>query len=134
MGCEETTPLPDAVSRTITVKTGKFVTSQNRDNTAVTTVTYEKITEITEKIVADGTVVAEIDLGTEGKEWSALPLTRYFKDSSDNDHVVSIETRYKKDTFMLLLRGTYASVVAGGFEFGDYRLRVIVISGDAAGG
>ena len=90
--------------------------------------------EITEEIVAAGTVTAEIDLGSQGKEWSALPLTLYFTDGGGEPHVVAIQPGYKKGKFMLVLRATTESMLDGLLAVNGYRLRAIVISGDAAGG
>lgn len=133
-GCEPTTPVPDVVSRTFTLETSEFDTKldPSGENT-VSTMSYD-VREITEKIIAAGTVMAEIDLGSEGTEWSALPLTWHFMDRSRNPHVVEFQPRYKKGKFTLLLRGTTESIIDGVAKADGLRLRVIVISGNSADG
>ena len=76
-GCEGTTPVPVAhvVSRTFTLKVDDFDTRLNPGGqSAVASATYD-MPEITEQVIAGGTVTAEIDLGTLGTAWSALPPT-----------------------------------------------------------
>lgn len=131
MGCEETTPVRDVVSRTFTVKTADFELKVDEDRLKATARATYDMPEITADVVAAGTVTAEIDLGSAGAEWSALPLTAQVTHGSDA-HVVTIQPRYREGEFILLLRadlqGTVDSIVA----VDDYRLRVIVIYGDAA--
>ena len=52
-------------------------------------------TEITAGVVAAGTVTAEIDLGSEGVEWSALPLTAQVTQGSEIQ-VLAIQPRYRE--------------------------------------
>ncbi len=131
MGCEETTPVRDVVSRTFTVKTGDFVPTPDADGVnAVARATYD-LPEITAEVVAAGTVTAEIDLGSEGAEWSALPLTVQLSHGSDT-HVVTIQPRYREGKFVVLLRSDLQGTVAGIVAVDGYRVRAVVIYGDAA--
>ena len=133
VGCPETTPIQDGVSRTFTLKSVDFVLRPNPDGqSAVASATYD-MPEITANIVAAGTVAAEIDLGSQGTEWSALPLTLHFMDRSGAPHVVMIQPGYREGEFMLLLRADLQGTVAGMLVLNGYRLRAIIISGDAAG-
>ena len=135
-GCEGTTPVPVAhvVSRTFTLNVRDFDTRLNPGGqNAVASATYD-MPEITEEIVAAGTVTAEIDLGTEGTAWSALPLTYHFSDDSGDAHVVAIRPSYRKGTFMLLLRATSASMLDSVVAVSGFRLRAIAIYEDAADG
>ena len=131
MGCPETTPVQDVVSRTFTVKTGDFVLTPDADGVnAVARATYV-LPEITAEVVAAGTVTAEIDLGSRGVEWSALPLTVPVTHRSVA-HVVAIQPRYREGKFVLLLRSDLQGTLAGIVAVNDYRVRAIVIYGDAA--
>ena len=134
VGCPETTPVQDVVSRTFTLQTADFVLKPNPDaRSAVASAAYD-VPEITAEIVAAGTVTAEIDLGSQGKEWSALPLTLHFADRNGDPHVVAIQPSYREGAFILLMRADLQGTVAGMVAVNGYRLRAIVISGDAAGG
>ena len=131
MGCDETTPAHDVVSRTFTVKTRDFVVTPDAAGVnAVARATYD-LPEITAEVVAAGTVTAEIDLGSEGVEWSALPLTVQLSHGRDT-HTVTIQPSYREGKFVLLLRGDLHGTVAGIVAVDGYRVRAIVIYGDAA--
>ena len=100
-GCSETTPVEDVVSRTFTLEDGGFVTTfDSVSNSGVGTARFA-MREITAEIVAAGSVTAEIDLGSKGKEWSALPLRWRLTDSDGSLHVVDIQPSYKQGEFML---------------------------------
>ena len=135
MGCPETTPIQDdVVSRTFILKSADFVLRTDPDGkNAVASATYD-VPEITADIIAAGTVAAEIDVGSLGKEWSALPLTLHFTDRSGDPYVVTIQPSYREGEFMLLLRGDLQGTLAGILALNGYRLRAIVISGGAVGG
>lgn len=131
MGCDDTTPVRDVVSRTFTMKTSDFVLTPDADGVnAVARATYA-VPEITADVVADGTVTAEVDLGSEGVEWSALPLTAPLSHGSDT-HVVAIQPRYREGRFVVLLRADLQGTLAGIVAVNDYRVRAVVIYGDAA--
>ena len=131
MGCPETTPVQDVVSRTFTVKTGDFVLTPDAGGVnAVARATYA-VPEITAEVVAAGTVTAEIDLGSKGVEWSALPLTVRVTQGS-NTHAVAVQPRYRQGTFVLLLSSDLQGTLAGIVAVNDYRVRAIVIQGDRA--
>ena len=132
MGCEQTTPVPDVVSRTFTVKTRDFVLTPDADGVnAVALATYV-LPEITAAVVAAGTVTAEIDLGSGGVEWSALPLTVQATQGS-NAHAVAVQPRYREGKFVVLLRSDLQGTLAGIVAVDGYRVRAIVIPGNAAG-
>ncbi len=143
-GCPETTPAPVAqpvaqpvahvVSRTFTLKAEDFDTRLNPDRQNAVAVATYAMPEITEAVVAAGTVIAEIDLGTEGTAWSALPLTYHFSDDSDERHVVAIQPGYRKGTFMLTLRAASTSMLDSVLAVSGFQLRAIAIYKDAAGG
>ena len=131
MGCEETTPVRDVVSRTFTLKTGDFVPTEDVDGVNwVARATYH-LPEITAEVVTAGTVTAEIDLDSEGLEWSALPLTVQLSHGSDT-HTVAIQPRYREGKFVVLLRSDLQGTVAGIVAVDGYRVRAVVIYGDAA--
>ena len=130
-GCEQTTPVPDVVSRTFTLETGDFVPTEDTDGVNwVARATYD-LPEITAEVVAAGTVTAEIDLGSKGVEWSALPLTAQLSHGGDT-HVVTIQPLYREGTFVVLLRSDLQGTVAGIVAVDGYRVRAVVIYGDAA--
>ena len=136
VGCEQTTPVPvtQVVSRTFTLKAGDFDTRLNPGGqTAVALATYDML-EITEQIVASGTVTAEIDLGTQGTAWSPLPLTHHFTDIGGNPHVVTIQPGYRKGTVTLLLRAASASMIDSVLAVSGFQLRATAIYNDAADG
>ena len=134
VGCEETAPVPHVVSRTFTLKVDDFDTKLSPGGQdAVASATYD-MPEISEKIVAAGTVTAEIDLGTQGKSWSALPLTHYFRDAGGTPHVVAIQPGYRKETFMLTLRATSASMLDSVLAVSGFRLRAVAIREDVKDG
>ncbi len=131
MGCEETTPVRDVVSRTFIVKTSNFVLTPDAEGVnAVARATYV-LPEITAEVVAAGTVTAEIDLGSEGVEWSALPLTMQVTQDKKT-HAVAAQPRYRKGEFVLLLRSDLQGTLAGIVAVDGYRVRAIVINADAA--
>ena len=136
VSCEGTTPAPVAhvVSRTFTLKAEDFDTRLNpgRQN-AVAVATYA-MPEITEAVVAAGTVIAEIDLGTEGTAWSAMPLTYHFSDNSGDRHVVAIQPSYRKGTFVLTLRATRDSMLDSVLAVSRFRLRAVAIYEETTGG
>ena len=136
MGCDETTSVRDVVSRTFTVKTTDFKNIDlNTDATganAVARATYV-MPEITAEVVAAGTVTAEIDLGSGGEEWAALPLTVQVTHGSDT-HAVAIEPRYREGEFILLLRVDLQRTFAVIGAVDGYRVRAVVIYGDATDG
>ena len=86
------------------MKTKHFeaVTFDSKRENAVASRTYD-MPEITKEIVEAGTVTAQIDLGTEGVEWSPLPLTWRFEEDGVR-HVVTVEFDYRKGKFELHLR------------------------------
>ena len=136
VGCEGTTPVPVAhvVSRTFTLKVDDFDPSLNPDGRKwVASATYD-MPEITEQVLATGTVTAEIDLGTLGTAWSALPLTYHFSDDGDDAHEVEILPSYGKGTFTLLLRAEFESILDSVLAVSGFRLRAIAIYEDAADG
>ena len=127
-------PVPHVVSRTFTLKVGDFDTTLNPGGqSAVASGTYA-MPEITEEIVAAGTVAVEIDLGTEGTAWSALPLMYHFSDDGGARHVVSIHPGYRKGTVTLTLRATSASMLDSVLAVSGFRLRAVAIYEDAADG
>ena len=136
VGCEGTTPVSVAhvVSRTFTLKAEDFDTRLNPDRQNAVAVATYAMPEITEPVVAAGTVIAEIDLGTEGTQWSALPLTYHFSDDSDERHVVAIQPGYRKGTFMLTLRAASTSMIDSVLAVSGFRLRATAIYEDAADG
>ena len=81
--------------------------------------------------MAAGTVTAEIDLGSRGTESSALPVTVQVPHGSDT-HVVTIQPRYRNGEFVLLLGADLQGTLAGIVAVNGYRVRAIVIYGDAA--
>ena len=108
------------------------VTFDSERENAVASRTYD-MPEITEEIVDAGTVTAQIDLGTEGAEWSPLPLTWRFEESGVR-HVVTVEFGYRKGEFVLHLRATYESMIPIAVKFDDFLLRVVAIRAAAAEG
>lgn len=135
MGCEQTTPVRDVVSRTFTVTRADFKkidvnTDANGVVNAVAHATYA-LPEITAEVVAAGTVTAEIDLGSGGVEWSALPLTMQVTED-DETHVVAIQPRYRKGEFVLLLKSALQGTLDATVAVDGYRVRAVVIHGDAA--
>ncbi len=136
VGCPETTPVQDVVSRTFTVKRADFKnidvnTDANGVVNAVARATYA-LPEITAEVVAAGTVTAEIDLGSGGVEWSALPLTVQVT-QDDKTHVVTIQPRYREREFVLLLKSELQGTLDGIGAVDGFRVRAIVIPGNAAG-
>ena len=134
MGCEQTTPVPDVVSRTFIVKRADFKnidvnTDANGVVNAVARATYA-VPEITAEVVAAGTVTAEIDLGSLGVEWSALPLTVQVT-QDDETHVIAIQPRYREGQFVLLLKSELQGTLDGMEAVDGYRVRAVVIYGDA---
>lgn len=119
------------VSRTFTVKTRDFVVTSDATGNAVASATYA-VPEITEEVVAAGTVTAEIDLGSGGVEWSALPLTVQVTQGIDT-HTVAVQPRYREGRFVLLLKSDLPGTYAGILDVDGYRVRAIVIPGNAAG-
>ena len=133
VGCPETTPVQVA-SRTFTLKSAKFGLKVDPDRRhAVASASYD-MKEITAKIVAAGTVTADIDSGSAGKEWSPLPLTLRFTDPNGASHAVAIQLGYQEGKFTVLMRGDHQSALASVLEVEDYKLRVVVIHGQAADG
>ena len=131
-GCSETTPVQDVVSRTFTLEDGDFGTKFDSDsNSGVGTARFA-MREITAEIVAAGSVTAEVDLGSEGKEWSALPLTWRFRDRDGSLHVVDIQPSYKEGHFMVSLRGDINGTHAGVLALDGFLLRVVAIRAAAA--
>ena len=134
VGCPEATSVQGVVSRTFTLKARDFVLTPDSDKqNAVARAVYD-MREITAEIVDAGTVTAELDLGSKGAEWSALPLTLHFTDGSGGPRAVAIQSGYRTGKFIVLLRADLTGAVAGQVEVNDYQLRVIVIPGRAAGG
>ena len=132
-GCSETTPV-QVVSRTFTLEDGGFATKfDSGSNSGVGTARFT-MREITAEIVAAGSVTAEIDLGSKGKEWSALPLRWRLTDSDGSLHVVDIQPSYKQGEFMLSLRGDIDGTHAGVLALDGFLLRVVAIRADKAEG
>ena len=136
VGCDETTPGPVAhgVSRTFIPKVIDFDTRLVPDGQSAVAVATYAMPEITEEVVAAGTVTAEIDLGTEGTEWSPLPLTYHFSDNSGDRHVVAIQPGYRKGTFVLTLRATRDSMLDSVLAVSRFRLRAVAIYEETTGG
>ena len=136
VGCDGTTPAPVAhvVSRTFIPKVNDFDTRLIPDGQSAVAVATYAMPEITEEVVAAGTVTAEIDLGTEGMAWSALPLTYHFSDNSGDRHVVAIQPGYRKGTFVLTLRATRASMLDSVVAVSAFRVRAVAIYEDAGDG
>jgi len=133
-GCQETTPVRDVVSRTFTLKAADFAVKLDPDGrNAVASATYD-MAQITPEIVAAGTVTADLDLRSNGAEWSALPLTLRFTDPVGDPHTVAIQSRYRKGQLTVLLRAVHQSALAGVLEVDGYKLRVVAIRGQAAEG
>ena len=133
-GCQETTPVQDVVSRTFTLKAADFALKLDPDGRNwVASATYD-MAEITAEIVAAGTVTAELDSGSAGTEWSALPLTLHFTDPARTPHAVAVQLRYRSGEFTVLLRADHEGALAGVLEVDGYRLRVIAIHGHVADG
>ena len=123
MGCPETTPVGDVVSRTFTVKRADFKnidvnTDANGVVSAVARARYD-MREITAEVVAAGTVTAEIDL--------TMQVTR-----DNKPHAVTIQPRYRKGEFVLLLSSDLQGTLDGTEAVDGYRVRAVVIYGDAA--
>ena len=131
-GCSETTPVQDVVSRTFTLEDGAFVTKFDLGSNSGAGTARFTMREITAEIVAAGSVTAEVDLGSKGKEWSALPLAWRFTDRDGNLHVVDIQPSYNEGEFMLSLRGDIDGTHAGVLALDGFLLRVVAIHAAAA--
>lgn len=134
VGCSATTPVPDVVSRTITLESADFALRTPADGqNAVATATYD-VPEITAEIVDAGTVTAETDLGSLGATWSALPLTLRFTERTGAARAVEIQTSYREGEFMVVVQADrLQNTVAGMLAVNGYRVRATVISADEAG-
>ena len=136
VGCEQTTPVPVAhvVSRTFTLKVDDFDTRLTPDGQSAVAVAAYDMLEITDRIVAAGTVTAEVDLGTQGTAWSALPLTYHFTDNGGDAHVAAIQPGYRKGAFILTLRAAPTSMLDSVVAVSGFRLRAVAIHEDAPDG
>ena len=113
---------------------GRFVTKFDSESNSGVGTSRFTMREITAEIVAAGSVTAEVDLGSKGKEWSALPLTWRFTDRDGSLHVVDIQPSYKEGEFVLSLRGDIDGTHAGVLALDGFLLRVVVIRAAAEEG
>lgn len=113
---------------------GGFATKfDSESNSGIGTARFT-MREITAEIVAAGSVTAQVDLGSKGKEWSALPLKWRFTDPDGSPHIVDIQPSYKEGEFMLSLRGDIDGTHAGVLAVDGFLLRVVAIRAAAAEG